>query len=122
MIRCPSSAGPYSPTRHEGNDCLQEVQLNVDRAVDAGILLLKLGHEPFIPHLSHYVALRPQANFLKTVYYDWDLSFLDHWAEGLVFLGSSPGADRELARAKDRGLTIFNNLMEAAAAPRGETQ
>jgi hypothetical protein len=41
-----------------------------------------------------------------------DFTYLDHWATALLFLGPSPGADMELERAKELGLTIFGSVAE----------
>ncbi|MHA1280806.1 MAG: hypothetical protein ACTSQ8_26965 [Candidatus Helarchaeota archaeon] len=106
-------AGPYSPKSDNKHTCIQEVAHNVDRAVRIGLILISKGHYPFIPHLTHYIHTNP---FCKTDlgswYYEYDLTFLYHWAEALYYIAPSKGADRELEIAKKLGLKIFYSLDE----------
>lgn len=101
-------AGPYGAATHE------ERERNVRRAIDVGIILLRKGHIPFIPHLTHYVDLR--ATEIKELltwhdYIKWDLGWLAV-SDALLFLGSSPGADIEYEQAKVSGKIIFHSLDE----------
>jgi hypothetical protein len=58
-------AGPYSSHDHAA------VDTNVTAAIDAGIAVLKRGHVPFIPHLSHFVDLRATASGQPIGYEDY---------------------------------------------------
>src|SRR5688572_14477432 len=61
-------AGPYTaPTP-------AAVEANVARAIDAGLALARAGHEPFIPHLAHYLELRAQATG-EGLPYAWYLAY-----------------------------------------------
>ena len=96
-------AGPYSA------DTLEKKRDNVTRAIDAGLALWQKGHEPYIPHLTHFVDQR--AKITKTPmawkdYIAWDKAWLET-CDALLFLGSSTGADLELDFAKKMGKTIF---------------
>lgn len=104
-------AGPIRSATPEG------VNTNVENAMRVGLELLKKGHAPFIPHLNH-----PMDLFVKTVYppnmhldYEdymlWDDEFLIT-CQGFFYISPSPGADRELARAKKIGLRIFSSLKD----------
>ena len=82
-------AGPLSAPTEE------QRLANVYRAIDAGLAVYRKGHIPFIPHLSHWVAID------------------DAWlreCDALLYLGSSRGADIELQRAIDLGLDIYFTL------------
>lgn len=108
-------AGPYSAETDDG------VTANIARACEAGKALLELGHWPFVPHVNvafdlwHEDVYGERMN--PEIYYAWDLAILER-CDGLLFLDSSPGADRELALAKDLGLVIW---MDVGDVPRGET-
>jgi hypothetical protein len=105
-------AGPYT-----GADPL-EVSANVARAMDAGIALIALGHNPYIPHLTHFLELR-NAEFaldhgLRLTYEDY-MRIDQEWlgcCEALLYIGPSPGADRELAYARQLGLKVYFTVEE----------
>jgi hypothetical protein len=89
-------------------------QANVDRAVDAGIELIRKGHVPFIPHLTHYIEMRLQERgetFDYEVYMKYDGAWVSS-CDALLQLASSLGADRELHQAAHEGKIIFLSLDE----------
>lgn len=94
-------AGPYT----KGN-----VEENVRQAILAGDELRKLGHTPYIPHLSHYWdKLRPHD---LDFWYIFDLEWLEV-CEGLLRLpGESVGADNEVHYARVMGIPVFYSLDE----------
>ena len=104
-------AGPYTHG---------DVAVNVRQAVLAGIEILEAGHVPFIPHLYHFAhCLVPQS------YETWttlDLQWLDVCHCLLPLAGHSPGADREVERARELGLPIYHCLEDCLRAlPQGVT-
>src|SRR5690349_24552065 len=77
-------AGPYT----EG-----DVAVNVRNAMTAGIEVLKAGHFPFVPHLSHF--LHMQCPMSYGTWIALDNASLPH-SDALVRLPGGPlGADRE---------------------------
>lgn len=101
-------AGPY--TGHS----TEEVNDNVTRAIDVGIELIKKGHAPYIPHLTHWVEVRQKARNIGLGYAHY-ITLDNHWlrvCDALLFLGSSPGADKELELAKELRLPIFYSVDE----------
>jgi hypothetical protein len=99
-------AGPYS----DPDPAVQK--RNAERAMATGLALLKQGHAPFIPHLSHFFdqwATRTGHVVPYETYLAWDAAFLSV-CEGLVWLGSSPGADRELELAARLGKPVISRL------------
>jgi len=100
-------AGPYSDpvpvTR----------QQNVDRAMDAGIAMIRLGHTPYIPHLSHYLAQRQENLGQKEIpYLEWialDLEWL-LCCDALLLLAPSHGSGIEVLVAKAKGLPIYDRV------------
>ncbi len=107
-------AGPYTAVLQA------EVEKNVAAAIDAGIQLLKLGHVPFIPHLTHYVDARAREighEISWEEYIQWDIEWLKA-CDALLYLGSSKGADMELRAAVERGLRIFRSLDEISQVER----
>ncbi len=96
-------AGPYSA------DTPEAIEANVQRAIDAGIAVLKKGHIPYIPHLSHWVDKRAEETGHPITWDDWmevDSVWLDQ-CDAIWHLASSRGADMELERAKAAGKIIF---------------
>lgn len=92
-------SGPYT----QGN-----VNTNVRRAMDAGALILDAGHEPFVPHLCHFwdvTCPRSYDQWLR-----WCLSWVEVCDVLLRLPGASSGADREVARARELGIPMFEDL------------
>ena len=104
-------AGPYSPRDTTLHGASQVAQRNVDRAIEAFHRLKKLGHIPFVPHLTHYIHIHPSS---KEDYYTWwykyDFSFLTDWADAIYLLDGwedSEGSKMEWKLAGELGLTIM---------------
>jgi len=101
-------AGPLTADTDEA------VLQNCQKAIDAGIELMRMGHTPFVPHLMHWFDTRARGkgvNFSWEDYISWCLAWLEQ-CEALLFLGSSPGADVELEAAKKAGKRIFYSVDE----------
>lgn len=101
-------AGPYTAPDDAA------VEANVRKAIDAGIAILKRGHYPFIPHLTHFVDKRSaevKAGLRWEDYLVWDRAWLED-CDALLFLGHSTGADLELRWAEEAGKTVFRTLSE----------
>ncbi|MDA0232365.1 MAG: hypothetical protein O3C69_02640, partial [Chloroflexi bacterium] len=106
-------AGPYSaPT-------LDLIEANVDQAIDVGIKLYRLGHLPYVPHLTHMIDLRGEKTGDRLEWEDfirWDMPWLEA-SDALLLLGHSKGADIELARAIELGKQVFYDLSEVPVVP-----
>ena len=83
---------------------------NTHKAVQAAEDLVKLGHSPYIPHLTllwHLIS--PHGS---DFWYRHDLIWLFH-CEGLLRLpGKSVGADNEVAFAEREGIPVYHNIGE----------
>jgi hypothetical protein len=102
-------AGPYG----DPDPAVRE--RNVERAMAAGLALLDAGHVPYIPHLLHFFddwATRRGRCIPYDTYLRWDAEFLA-CCEGLVYLGASPGAERELELAVRLGKPVYSRLSTA---------
>lgn len=102
-------AGPYTASHS------RDIQKNVNKAIDIGIELVRKGHYPYIPHLTHYIDIRPHCDL------DWKdyMRLDDKWLEAcdaLYYISSSKGADIELLAAKKRGLKIYTSLEDVPCA------
>jgi hypothetical protein len=110
-------AGPYS------NESSKIVERNVKSVIRAGISVLKKGHYPFIPHLTHFVELVSQADGsgLKWEdYIDWDLAWLEV-CDAVLFLGPSRGARLELEVGRELNKRIFFSVDEIPTLPTRHT-
>jgi hypothetical protein len=90
-------AGPYSATNRFDRE------LNVRHAIRAGQELMMCGHVVLIPHLSHFVDRAAIEDglwrFSWAQWMEQSLALLER-CDALLFLGHSPGADREWMHAK----------------------
>lgn len=98
--------GPYSgPTP-------REIQANVERALQAGVDLIKTGHIPIIPHLSHWLDLYATSHGVSVdyeVYMSMSLRQLSA-CDAVLWLGSSHGADRERKKAEHVGIPVYERI------------
>lgn len=104
-------AGPYTPTGADFHDAPRMAYHNTRRAILAGIEVIKRGHIPFIPHLTHFIHLESDEPLPAEFYYEYDMVWLK-CCDALLYLGSSKGADRELEWAKRNGLRVFLSVSE----------
>ena len=104
-------AGPYTGKSDDKHQIPKEVQRNVDHAIEIFHKLKDDGHQPYVPHLSHYLHLHPSGmDSGDTWYYEYDLTFIEHWAEAIFMLEGwkgSYGSVLELERAKELNLKVF---------------
>lgn len=85
---------------------------NIQDAIDAGISCMRRGHHPFIPHLSHYTDDRARDCDIVFPYERWlevDLAWVER-ADALLYLAPSPGADLELAYARELEKVVFTSF------------
>jgi hypothetical protein len=105
-------AGPYTAPTPKG------VQVNLDAAFRAAICLIRLGHVPYCPHLTHYLDAAALALGVNIEYEEW-LGQDREWlalCDALLYLAPSPGADRERDWAAALGLVIYHRLDEIPPA------
>jgi len=101
-------AGPYTAATAD------QVHNNVNRAIDAGLVLFLKGHFPYIPHLTHFVDGRAAETGIGlewTDYMKWDFPWLAA-CDALLYLKGSRGADLELEKAKELGKIVFLSIDE----------
>lgn len=85
---------------------------NTHRAIDIGSLIVDMGGDPFIPHLSHYRDKRFPRSY--SFYVAEDLRWLTVCDALFRFEGESKGADGEVAEAERLGIPVFYTLDELA--------
>ncbi len=92
-------AGPYTKG---------DVVVNVRKAIECADSLVRMGHEPFIPHLSHlWHTISPHE---YTYWMDRDLAWLDVCDALVRIPGDSAGADKEMAYAHEHGIPVYEGL------------
>src|SRR3954470_14481638 len=99
-------AGPYSHPNPQ-----QRAQ-HVEQAFRAGRKFLRQVHAPFMPHLAHAFdqwCTDQGCPLFYEKYMTWDAAFLAQ-CEGVLLLGSSPGADREVELAVRLGIPVLSRL------------
>jgi hypothetical protein len=100
-------AGPYSGSTKT------KVEQNVATAIKVGVEVIRKGHYPYIPHLTHFVdgVEGKSLTLLWEDHLDWGLSWLDR-SDALLYIGASRGANIELEYALKRGKAIFRSIEE----------
>jgi hypothetical protein len=93
-------SGPYSKHMVEGTR----------NAILAAEKLRKMGHLPFVPHLSLLWDLICPSPYEEWI--EYDLEWLAHCDAILRLPGESPGADREVQFAIETGKEVFYNIEE----------
>jgi len=108
-------AGEYAPKTENVHDASRVAHNNVKKAIRAGIEIIKAGHYPYIPHLTHYLFLEMEEHEAKerqdSFWYEYDLAWIDK-CDALFYLSKSKGADAELEYAKKKGKLIFHSIDE----------
>lgn len=101
-------SGPFTAPTHTGQ------WLNTMKALEVGEALANRGYLVHVPHGA--TVWYGSSNIFDGQDYEWfmelDRRILLGACDALFFMGPSPGADRELAWAKARGLKIWYNLEE----------
>lgn len=83
---------------------------NVRAQHDAFNALMRLGHIPFAPLLSHYQQLVHPASWQEWI--DWDLVWVGQCQVVLRLPGESNGADIECARANELKIPVIRTRAE----------
>lgn len=106
-------SGPFSAATRQGQD------ENIRKAAEAGRLLLERGCHPIVPHLLVREYYRPEDEggpFGYEALMEYALGLLAR-CDAILFLGSSSGADRELALAKKLGKPVYYDIRELPGLP-----
>lgn len=98
--------GPYSaPTSAER-------QYNTTIAMQIGVALIKKGHDPFIPHLTHYLDEYAKSMGVELPNEFW-CRYDFHWmplCDAGYFIGPSAGANRERFLMRTLGRPVYTTL------------
>lgn len=110
-------AGPYT------GSTLEEIEKNVQRAMEAGLRIWKKGHFPYIPHLTHWPDILSRELNIEMDWEDymkWHAIWVDY-CDALFLLAESKGALLEHSRAQEDGKVIFHTLDEIPDVDRSPT-
>lgn len=109
-------ASPYS---HE-DPAVREA--NVARSVEAAAECMRRGHMALSPLAATHpvAALAPDLGYERWM--EQDFTLIRHWATALLYLASSPGADREVEYAENLGRRVFLFIDEVPDLRGMETQ
>lgn len=101
-------AGPYT----KPDPCV-----NTYNAIKMGNQLWALGFVPFVPHLTHFwhtITPHPYEDWIN-----YDLEWIPLCNAILRLPGESSGADREVKRANELGIPVFNTVDQLVSWARG---
>ena len=96
-------SGPYSASS------VDEVERNIQNAIDVGRVLFEKGYHPIIPHLlvrEYYTPEDRNGLFGYESLMAYTLSIVER-CDILLSIGRSPGADREMLFAERLGIPIY---------------
>jgi hypothetical protein len=97
-------SSPYSAPTEE------ERLANVQVAIEAGRQLMEMGHQPFLPTLSHFVD-PSNTLFEYDRWMEWCLCFLPH-CDSLLLLGTSKGCLMERDWANHLNIPVYDGVDE----------
>jgi hypothetical protein len=110
-------AGPYTA------NTMEEIEQNVRKAIEAGLLIWKKGHFPYIPHLTHWpdlCAKELEIDMNWVDYMQWHAPWVD-LCDAVFLLAESKGALLEVQRALHTGKRVFRFIDEIPNVPRCPT-
>ena len=110
-------AGPYTGVT------LEEIEENVQRAMEAGLKIWKKGHFPYVPHLTHWPDILSRELEIEmdwVDYMNWHAPWVDQ-CDALFLLAESKGALLEYNHAKEEGKEVFHSLDEIPDVERAQT-
>lgn len=88
----------------------QDVQANIDIAVQTGLALVHYGFSPMVPHLSYY--MDPKEQLGLDTWIDVDRSWVEVADAVLRLPGKSVGADAEVAHALAEKVPVVHSVQE----------
>lgn len=97
-------AGPYTHG---------DVAVNVRSAIEIGLVIIKAGLAPYIPHLSHFMHMHEPQQY--ECWMGVDMAWIEKCDALYRLPGYSPGADREVRHAKARQIPVFENFQDLIA-------
>lgn len=108
-------AGPYCPRNCDLHTAPVYAHRNVKKAIEIFWELVKKGHLPYIPHLTHFLQLEIPEDMTipsQEFWYKFDLEWLKCCDAIFMLEGweNSKGAKLELEIAKKLGLQVFYKL------------
>lgn len=107
-------AGPLSGTP-TGKDCTVTSYIqNCHRMMKVAVALRRKGHYPYVPCLDILLGFL-DGRWEYEDYAEPNLSFLEV-CDAIYFIGSSPGADKELKRAIELNKIIYSRLEDVPVA------
>lgn len=98
-------AGPYTDYKNRSDEI---ITANKDKAVEYGSQVALLGYPPFVPHTS-YLFWEKLNGFSPKMCEGLELHMLE-LCYLFYFIDTSPGADYELERAKEKRMPIFTSI------------
>ena len=94
---------------------LETLQSNVNSSVRYGLELIKMGHNPFIPNLYHYVHLMANGSIPEETF----IALMTEWVKqcDAILVATEPegkesGVQIEIDIAKELGIPVYYSLDE----------
>lgn len=119
-------AAPYTPKNCSLHEASRVAHKNVKYAMNLASLVMRQGHYPILPHLSHYLFLNLDINVKPTYWYnlgiallkDCDVLFTDKRIEKE---NDSFGVKMEVTYAKDHNIPVITDVNELPRIEREDT-
>jgi hypothetical protein len=87
-----------------------DIATNIKKAIDVADKLAKLGHHPFLPHVTFFWQMVHPHDY--EFWMQQDFGWLEKCQALFRIKGPSHGSDREVERAKSLNMQIFYDIGE----------
>ena len=117
--------GEYKDRKHEDvpyalHEVTRIMNLNVQKAIQAAIQVMKFGHFPFLPHLNYYLHINSDTEFPRDYWLQSDNTWPD-FCDALLYLAPCNGADKEWRGQEERPDYLQSHLRSAEPLHAGNT-
>lgn len=87
-----------------------DLMTNVQKAIEVGRNLIKQGHNPYVPHLLHFIDLNWEDTPPESQWLEMAKAWMRQCEVVLRLGGYSSGADSEVKLAEELGIPVYYKL------------
>jgi hypothetical protein len=100
-------AGPYG---RRSKASIDQITLNLNRAINMARLLIGRGYAPLVPHLYHFIHIGWSSTPDEDAWWEVCAAWIGSCDALLRLKGESVGADREVQKAIVMGVPVFYSV------------